>query len=171
MFLAGPPLNELEGLFEDDQFLDFLPEHSDASDTGAYNEPGDEGEKKHFFFLSCFILSCLKGDASQIFGIFDDVGFADEGPAGAKDAFLRFSMNRDGLDAAEVVQDFVALREAAEIEPMGSEIDPRVVRKMLRSAIEKQMDFKSPKLGIFKLLVSASFLPCLSPPFFISFVF
>jgi hypothetical protein len=61
-------------------------------------------------------------------------------------------MNRDGLDAAEVVQDFVALREAAELEPMGSEIDPRLVRKGLRAAIEKQMDFKSPKLGIFRLL-------------------
>ena len=139
----GPPLNELEGLFEDDEFLDFLPDQHDIGVGGDGDMMGDEG------------------DASQIFGFFDgDFGLGgNDGPAGAKDAFLRFSLNRDGLDAAEVVQDYIALREAAEIEPMGSEIDPRVVRKALRAAIEKQMDFKSPKLGIFRLLDKQSKRP------------
>ncbi len=134
--LEGPPASDLEGLFEDDQFMDFLPD-DDGAAFHAQDDLGDEG------------------DASQIFGIFDgdDMGIGGDGAAGGpKDAFLRFSLNRDALDASEVVNDFRVLREAAGIAPMGSEIDPRLVRKGLRAAIEKEMDFKSPKLGIFKLL-------------------
>lgn len=134
-----PDLKELEMLFEDDPFLDFVPDGSTLAPSG-YDEPVDEA------------------DASAIFGIFD----ADDmmgGVPGPKDAFLRFSLNREGMDALDLLHDFVALREAAGLDPIGTELDPRTVRKTIRAAIEKEMDFKSPKLGIFKLLDKQSKRP------------